>query len=605
MKQLLTGVLALAIAASTAQTLDRTILIDFGPATQSTLSKTTPSPDVNNNFWNNFTNNTAASASMALVDKSNNATGISIKTLVNFEVNPNPGAPGIGELTQLNVTALGDLAVATATVDYFFSNNASPSLKFTGLVANKAYKFSVFGCRLSSTDTRVSRYSFTGANSVVGTLKTSEANLGGDGIHANNSSTYTTPFLFADANGEIKLDLTAQTSSFAYINAIRVEVYSDVMVNVTGITVDGNNIETFNGTSQLTANVAPENATFKDVTWTVSDPKIATINAAGLLTARKNGTVTVTATTKEAGSTISNSKEIVISGQPVPLREMFLDFGPNDGTNGDITPTNAEDINGNYWNNVTANAPGGISPVPTTFVNSLVDNANVPTGISVSLTAGTLKTNGKQNGALLTPNANYLGELGIATATEDYFFLENQTGTLTFAGLDASKGYRFRIFGARETTEVRKTAYTFTGLNTVTGTLQTSGANLGGTGVNTNNSIIYVSELVTPNASGEITLLVERTVSSFGYINAMKIEEFSVGGTTGINTTDISKAEIISSQNQILVKGAEKLVELFNATGSRIVSVDASNETIINTENLAKGIYILVIDNKQSHKLIK
>lgn len=273
MKQLLTGVLALAIAASTAQTLDRTILIDFGPATQSTLSKTTPSPDVNNNFWNNFTNNTAASASMALVDKSNNATGISIKTLVNFEVNPNPGAPGIGELTQLNVNALGDLAIATATVDYFFSNNASPSLKFTGLVANKAYKFSVFGCRLSSTDTRVSRYSFTGANSAVGTLKTSEANLGGDGIHANNSSTYTTPFLFADANGEIKLDLTAQTSSFAYINAIRVEVYSDVMVNVTGITVDGNNIETFNGTSQLTANVAPENATFKDVTWTVSDPK--------------------------------------------------------------------------------------------------------------------------------------------------------------------------------------------------------------------------------------------------------------------------------------------------------------------------------------------
>jgi uncharacterized protein YjdB/lysophospholipase L1-like esterase len=566
-----------------AQTLIRTILIDFGPATQSTLSQLTTNPDANSNYWNNFTNNTAASASMALVDKSNNATGISIKTLVNFEVNHTPGAPGIGELSQLNVTALGDLAVATATLDYFFSNNASPSLKFTGLEANKAYKFSVFGCRLSSGDTRVSKYSFTGSNSAVGTLKTSEANLGGEGIHANNSSTYTTPFLFADANGEIKLDLTAQTSTFAYINAIRMEVYSDAVVSVSGITVDGNNIETINGTSQLTASIAPENATIKEVTWTVSDPKVATINAKGLLTARKNGTVTVTATSKESGSAVSGSKQIVISGQPVPVKEVYLDFGPNDGSNGDITPTNVADINGNFWNNATANAPGGISPVPTTFVNNLVDNANVATGISVAVTAGTFKTNGKQNGALLTPNINYLGELGIATATEDYFFVENQNGTLTFSNLDINKGYKFRVFGSRDNTEVRISKITLTGSNAVTGSHQTSGTNLGAAGVNRNISDIYVSEMVYPNSSGQIMLNLANQQSTFGYINAMKIEEFE--------NAYIPVSEISVSGNDISTSGTATqmtaTISPENASVKSVIwSVDNTSVATINASGM-------------------
>lgn len=63
------GALIFLIGYINAQTLLRTILIDFGPATQSTLSQLTTSPDANSNYWNNFTNNTAASASMALVDK--------------------------------------------------------------------------------------------------------------------------------------------------------------------------------------------------------------------------------------------------------------------------------------------------------------------------------------------------------------------------------------------------------------------------------------------------------------------------------------------------------------------------------------------------------
>lgn len=49
-------------------------------------------------------------------------------------------------------------------------------------------------------------------------------------------------------------------------------------------------------TVQLTATVAPENATDKAITWTSSDEKVATVDANGLVTAVANGTATITAT---------------------------------------------------------------------------------------------------------------------------------------------------------------------------------------------------------------------------------------------------------------------------------------------------------------------
>lgn len=584
-----------------AQTLSRTMLIDFGPATQTDSSKVTVNPDLNNSYWNNFTGNTASSAALALVDKANAATGISIKTLVDFSVNANPGACGLKSLSLLNVTALGDIAIPTATMDYFFTTTTAPSLKFTGLSASKGYKFYVYGCRVAS-DTRISQYTFTGAATTVGTLQTSGSLLGGAGINANNSSTYATPILFADANGEIKLELLAKTGGFGYINIIKVEEYSGVgTVKVTDISVSGNStIETDGGTAQMTATVLPDNATVKGYNWSVSDPKIAIISPSGLLTAQRNGTVMVTATTAEAGSTVAGSKQVVITNQNAATKEMFFDLGPNDGTNGDLTPATA-DANGNFWNNLTANAPGGITPVPSTLVANAVDKSNLATNISVVLTAGTLKTNGKLNGALLLPNANYLGELGIATATEDYFFAENGSGTLTFRGLDNTKAYRFKIFGSRETTETRISKYTFTGANVVTGLHQTSGANLGGTGVNRNVSDIYRSELVYPAANGEISLNMANQQSTFGYINAMKIEEFDrpyISVTSlSVSGSDITASGATSQMTtNVSPENASVTAVTWTVDDSSVAAIDANGLL----HPLKNGTVIVTATSKQT-----
>lgn len=56
-------------------------------------------------------------------------------------------------------------------------------------------------------------------------------------------------------------------------------------------------------TSQLTAEVLPDNTTVQTVTYTSSDPSKATVSVAGLVTAIAAGTTTITVTTTSGAKT--------------------------------------------------------------------------------------------------------------------------------------------------------------------------------------------------------------------------------------------------------------------------------------------------------------
>jgi hypothetical protein len=83
-------------------------------------------------------------------------------------------------------------------------------------------------------------------------------------------------------------------------------------VSVTTINITGSNI-TDGGTKQLSAQVLPANATNKNVSWSSSNQTIATVSASGLVTALKNGSVTITATAQD-GSNVTGSLAMTISG---------------------------------------------------------------------------------------------------------------------------------------------------------------------------------------------------------------------------------------------------------------------------------------------------
>ncbi|MDR7208747.1 right-handed parallel beta-helix repeat-containing protein [Flavobacterium piscis] len=91
----------------------------------------------------------------------------------------------------------------------------------------------------------------------------------------------------------------------------------ETAVNVADVLVQNIEIQGADITSgvsgQMVAKITPENATNKAITWKVSDATIADISVDGLITAKKNGTITVTATAKDK-SIVTANKEIKITG---------------------------------------------------------------------------------------------------------------------------------------------------------------------------------------------------------------------------------------------------------------------------------------------------
>jgi hypothetical protein len=112
-------------------------------------------------------------------------------------------------------------------------------------------------------------------------------------------------------------------------------------VKTSSITVSGENGKAFinqvNGTLQMTATVQPDNASNKTVTWSVKDDNeavtdAATIDAAGLLTAHRDGVVNVVASANDSSGVKGESKVTIDTTAPVTTATAAP--AKPDGTNG-------------------------------------------------------------------------------------------------------------------------------------------------------------------------------------------------------------------------------------------------------------------------------
>lgn len=186
---------------------------------------------------------------------------------------------------------------------------------------------------------------------------------------------------------------------------------------------------------------------------------------------------------------------------------ILIDFGMT-GTAATPSPTG-----GNYWNNFNTPASGSAALVTTT---------NAASGITMTVSS-TFANTGPSPYATLTGSST-LGNLNVSTALSDFFYGNNNVGspaTLTFSGLNAGYTYTFSMLGARSATDSRTTTYVVAGATSGTATLQTSGLDIGGSGINYNNSNLAVISGITPDGSNNITLAVSAT--GFSYLNALQI----------------------------------------------------------------------------------
>ncbi|HWT75349.1 MAG TPA: Ig-like domain-containing protein [Mobilitalea sp.] len=91
---------------------------------------------------------------------------------------------------------------------------------------------------------------------------------------------------------------------------------------VTGVKLDKTNATLYVGkTLTLKATIKPSNATNKDVTWKSSNTAVATVSSTGIVTGKKAGNVTITATTKDGEKIAKCSVKVIVPVKSVKLNK--------------------------------------------------------------------------------------------------------------------------------------------------------------------------------------------------------------------------------------------------------------------------------------------
>jgi uncharacterized repeat protein (TIGR02543 family) len=196
------------------ETYKTTFFVDFG---RTDRGATTDGVDKNGNVWNNITgpNGSAQTnldpTTIPLVTSQGTAAGVTLALKRTIGAN---GTTGSGGLANPDPELLGDLAIESATIDYFFLDGNDGRFSITGLDPTKFYEVTIFGTRIGGSDGRAAIYSLYGLNGSHGTL------VNGD----NTGNVWISEPVKPTAAGEIYLAVgRLEDSKMAYIGAMKIE----------------------------------------------------------------------------------------------------------------------------------------------------------------------------------------------------------------------------------------------------------------------------------------------------------------------------------------------------------------------------------------------
>ena len=119
------------------------------------------------------------------------------------------------------------------------------------------------------------------------------------------------------------------------------------VIEVTGITLDRTTLSMIESdTYTLTATITPSNATNKAVTWSSSDPSVASVTTSGKITALKSGAATITAKagTKTATCEVTVAAKVIeVTGITLDKTTLSMTEGETYTLSATVTPTDATD----------------------------------------------------------------------------------------------------------------------------------------------------------------------------------------------------------------------------------------------------------------------
>jgi uncharacterized protein YjdB/beta-glucanase (GH16 family) len=249
------------------------------------------------------------------------------------------------------------------------------------------------------------------------------------------------------AAGTATITVTTQDGSKTATSAITVATST---VAVTGVSVSPASASITAGTTQqLTATVAPANATNKTVSWTSGNNSIATVSSGGLVSAVSAGSVTITVTTQDGAKTSTSAITVTSSGTsctgngPIASGQSVADYSyavtSNSGSAVTVKFTAGSPISGCdfvifNWKTGTGNYAGQVMTQSGAVFNTSVTIASgsvVTMYFTYRRGAGGLESNSSA-----TPHTFTVGQCG-TTNTPPVVSITSPSGGATFsAGSD-------------------------------------------------------------------------------------------------------------------------------------------------------------------------
>ena len=216
-----------------------------------------------------------------------------------------------------------------ARVDYIALSASARYVRMSGLTRNTIYGYSLYEFEVNGSNAPfVAVTGITLTPSTESLVAGQTQQLAGAVLPSNatnKSITYTssnTAVATVSAGGLVtaigvgSAIITAQTvdGGFTAVSSVTVSP-----VAVTGVSVSPASISfvTLGQTQQLSVSVLPANASNKTVSYSTSNPAVATVSSTGLVTDVSNGTAVITVTTQDGGFTASAS--VLISNSSVPV----------------------------------------------------------------------------------------------------------------------------------------------------------------------------------------------------------------------------------------------------------------------------------------------
>ena len=334
------------------------------------------------------------------------------------------------------------------------------------------------------------------------------------------------------------------TSAFGVAGTWKVKVYStedssifgimNITVSaiaVTDITISDSALTVYVGnTAQLTATVNPTNATNQGIIWSSSDSTVASVSENGLVTAKKVGTATITATSSDGGKTAScaitvkkqSGTQATITSNSTGTNNQAASISASSFLTDGITLSSASASGSVYYSGDNSfrlgkgSGTGSITfTIPATIITSITldaaaynNDTNVPVKISTS--------------------ANTTGEtVTVADSTQTQIattaFASDTTESTTITVETTSNGKRIFFYGITVMCGVAEPIYP-TAIS-----LSNSSCNVGYT--------TLLEPVFTPSDTNQKTLVWESSNTSVATVSSTGLVTGISAGTTTITAT--------------------------------------------------------------------